>query len=321
MSTTSCLVTGGTGFVGARVVEALLRRGDRVTVLGRKPAGAAGAGEGAAPAFVRGDLESTALDLGGEPYQVVYHVAGLAHVVPRTDADRRRFHDVNVKGTERLLEALGRDRQLPEAFVLVSTVAVYGADEGRSLDEDTPRRAADPYGVSKREAEDVVLAWGRERGVRTAIARLPLVAGGGAPGNLGAMVRALRRKRYLGVGDGAAQRSMVMARDVAEILPKMAETGGTYNLTDGHHPTFAELEAVLAGALRQPVPLRLPMWLADLGATVGDRLQQLLGRPIPLNHRTLGKMTSTLTFDDRRAREALGWRPSRVVDCAAELVA
>src|SRR5690348_8117321 len=104
MSSTSVLVTGGTGFIGAHVVSALRRRGERVTVLGRRAAAVvATSSEGGAahepPAFLKADLGAGAVDLAGGPYQVVYHVAGLAHVVPKTDAERKRFHEVNVNGT------------------------------------------------------------------------------------------------------------------------------------------------------------------------------------------------------------------------------
>src|SRR5690606_7779589 len=145
------------------------------------------------------------------------------------------------RGTEHLLAALERQARLPEAFVLVSTVAVYGREAGEGLTEATPREAEDPYGLSKRQAEDAVQAWGARHGVRVGIVRLPLVAGTGAPGNLGAMVQAIRRGRYLGIGDGSARRSVVLAADVARVLPAVAERGGTYNLTDGRHPSFAEI--------------------------------------------------------------------------------
>ena len=156
--------------------------------------------------------------------------------------------------------------------------------------------------------------------MRTAIVRLPLVAGPGAPGNLGAMVRGLCSGKYLGLGSGAARRSMVWGAEVGRILPKLARAGGVFHLTDGHHPSFAELEAALAEALNKKSPWRLPLGVAKLGAWTGDILNQWTKLNVPLNTRSLTKMTSTLTFSDERARKELGWNPSRVVDHAAELV-
>jgi nucleoside-diphosphate-sugar epimerase len=306
------LVTGGTGFIGRYLVDHLRERGDDVVVFVRRPATGA--------AQVVGDLTDPTLDLGAETFDVVYHVAGQAHVVPATPEEAERFYAVNARGTEHLLAALDRQDTLPEAVVLVSTVAVYGRDEGVLLDEDTPRAATDPYGDSKREAEDLVLDWGERRSVRIGIVRLPLVAGPEAPGNLGAMVRALARRRYLGIGDGTARRSMVWVEDVARILPVLAQRGGVYHLTDGTHPSFAELEAALADALGRRVPRHLPLAVARLGGRVGDVVQRVTGWRPPLTTRTVNKMTTTLTFSDTRARADLGWSPTPVLDLADRLV-
>ena len=311
MSRPHFLVTGGSGFLGRQVLPSLVTEAT-VTVLSRRPV----------ERFftIATDLTAPDLDLGDKFFSTVYHLAGWAHCVPRTEAEREMFFRVNAGGTRNLLRALERTGHLPEVFVLISTVAVYGVETGTLLDESTPCRAGDAYGASKREAEEAMTEWGQRQGVRTAIVRLPLVAGPGAPGNLGAMVRGLRRGTYVGLGSGAARRSMVWAAEVGRILPKIARVGGVFHLTDGHHPSFAELEAALAKALAKKSPWRLPLGVARLGAWTGDRLNQWTRWNVPLNTRSLTKMTSTLTFSDERAAKELGWNPSRVVDHAAELV-
>ncbi|MGH9941827.1 MAG: NAD-dependent epimerase/dehydratase family protein [Pyrinomonadaceae bacterium] len=307
------LVTGGSGFLGGLLVDHLRAAGEEVTVLGRRPV------EGTKQ--IVADLARPSLDLGGAEFRTVYHLAGLAHVVPRGRTERELFFQINLEGTRRLLKALERSGRLPEAIVFVSTVAVYGAESGTMLDEATPRRAADPYGASKCAAEDALREWGTKRGVRTGVVRLPLVAGRGAPGNLGAMVRALKSYRYFGVGDGAARRSMVLASDVCRALPEVAKVGGVFHLTDGDHPSFAELEQSLSAALGKKTPRRLPLWLARSGARAGEAWESLSRGRAPLTTRSLTKMTSTLTFCDARARQSFSWNPRRVLDHAAELVA
>jgi len=309
----SCLVTGGSGFVGRPLVRRLERDGHAVTVVALE----------AEPGqrTVVADLSAGPVDLGSERYREVYHLAGLAHLEPHGEAQRARFVAVNLGGTRALLDSLERCSELPESLLLVSTVAVYGREAGTLLDEDTPRRASDPYGASKRDAEDLVLAWGEEHGVRTAIARLPLVAGPNAPGNLKRMVVAIAAGRYLGVGPGSARRSMVWVDDVAAILPRMARSGGVYHLTDGRHPTFAELERRLAAALGRRPPWRVPLPLARLLAMAGDVVEMVSGRRAPFNRRALSKMTSSLTFSDERARQQLAWAPGQVLDRIGELVA
>lgn len=310
--TSACLVTGGSGFLGRHLVRHLEEQDHAVTILGRSPV------SGHATVLV--DLSRGEVDLHGQAFREVYHVAGLAHLEPRTDEQRQRFTEVNVEGTRRLLAGLEHARDLPQAFLLVSSVSVYGVEEGVLLDETTERRAVDPYGLSKRRAEDLVLEWGACRGVRTAIVRLPLVAGPGAPGNLGRMVAALGTGRYLGVGAGTARRSMVRVRDVAAALPAVARAGGIFHLTDGHHPSFAELEAALAEALGRPPLWRLPMPLARAAAVAGETIELLTRRRMPFDRRVLAKMTSTLTFSDTKARRELEWAPTRVLDAVRELL-
>lgn len=303
-----CLVTGACGFLGRIVSGELERSGIEVDRLDRSDV----------PGVHSADLVAGPPDLPGEGYDSVFHLAGKAHVVPRTEEERQQFFDVNVRGTANLLQALDQQARRPESFVLVSTVAIYGRDVGEGLNEDTPRGATDPYGISKRQAEDLVLEWGARNGVITGIVRLPLVAGSGAPGNLGAMISAMRRGRYAGIGDGSARRSIVNAVDVAAVLPTVGKTGGIFHLTDGHHPTFAEIEAAIAEALQRPMPRRIPLGMARVGAAVGDAVVKVTGRRFPLTTRSLGKMTSTLTFDDTRAREKLGWAPRPVMASARE---
>ncbi len=62
------------------------------------------------------------------------------------------------------------------------------------------------------------------------------------------------------------------------------------------------------------------MPLAHTAAEVGDALEALTRKQMPFNRRALGKMTSTLTFSDEKARQALGWRPTRVLDFVEELL-
>jgi nucleoside-diphosphate-sugar epimerase len=134
------------------------------------------------------------------------------------------------------------------------------------------------------------------------------------------MVSAIAAGRYLGVGTGTARRSMVRLADVAEVFPKIAVVGGVFHLTDGFHPSFAELESAIAAALDRRPPLRLPTPLARAAAVAGDVLELLVRRRMPFNHRTLVKMTSTLTFSDEKARRLLGWQPTRVLDFVRELL-
>ena len=190
-----CLVTGASGFFGQYVARVLASAGSEVTVYGRRAV--------TGYRFLQADLVAAA-PAAVAGFDAVYHAAGLAHVVPRSEAERQAFYQVNREGTRRLLEAIDRGGEPPETFLLISTVAVYGVNEGVLLDEGTQCWAADPYGESKRQAEDMLLEWASRRGVRSTVIRLPLVVGAGAPGNLRSMVEAIRRGRYRDIGGAGA---------------------------------------------------------------------------------------------------------------------
>jgi nucleoside-diphosphate-sugar epimerase len=309
-----CLITGASGFVGKHLATCLRDSGRGVVSLSKD-------GLPDQSSFVA-DLGAGEVDLSSARvgFEEVYHLAGMAHIVPRTQEERELFFHVNVNGTSNLLRSIERTGRLPERLIFVSSVAVYGVEEGWMLNEDTPRGATDPYGLSKRQAEDLLTEWCYKNSVRLGIVRLPLVAGKNPPGNLGMMIHAMTRGWYVSIGPGTARRSIVLAEDVSRILPRVAANGGVFHLTDGCHPSIGEIEVALASTLKKRNPLRLPMWVARAGAVVGDRCRQLTGFSLPFDSRILRKMTSTLTFSDEKARSLLGWKPSSFLDRLPDLV-
>ena len=112
-----------------------------------------------------------------QPFEMVIHSAGKAHVVPKTDAEKEEFYKVNTQGTINLLQALEGVKNEIKAFILISTVAVYGLNKGENIDEEAPLNATDPYGHSKILAEKAVIKWGVENKVKIVILILPLIIG------------------------------------------------------------------------------------------------------------------------------------------------
>ena len=292
------LMTGASGFLGKYVHRALLQKNFDVDTIGRSTANS-----------IVCDLTKKIPEGLHAPYKLIVHIAGKAHVVPKTVEEAKDFYDVNALGTQNLLEAVGNTSSHPSLFVYISTVAVYGVESGEYIAENHPLNGKSPYAISKLEAEDCIAKWCQKHGIICLILRLPLVVGENAPGNLGAMENAISKGRYFNIGGGMARKSMVLAEDVAELIANAPEHTGVFNLTDGEHPSFAELSKVMAKKLDIKSPGNIPMWLARLIALAGD----ILGPKAPLNSEKLSKITSTLTFDDSLAKEKLGWSPKRVL--------
>ncbi|WP_316786225.1 NAD-dependent epimerase/dehydratase family protein [Pedobacter frigiditerrae] len=287
------LLTGASGFLG-KYIFAELSSFSEVITLSRNGS------------VINTDLTKKVPDL--PELDLVIHAAGKAHVMPKNAVEKKQFFDVNLTGTNNLLKGLERSGFLPHTFVLISTVAVYGLDTGHLVDESAKLEAKDPYGQSKIQAEQLVLDWCKANNVIVSILRLPLLVGENPPGNLGAMINGIKHGYYFNIAGGKAKKSMVFASDVAKLIPMVAEIGGVYNVTDGYHPSFFEIAEVIAKQLDKKKPLNIPLWLARTVAIFGN----LIGNKAPINSHKLNKITSELTFDDRKIRSVVNWKPHSV---------
>ncbi len=290
------LFTGGTGFLGKNV-RPILDKEYEVTTCGIT-----------SEDMIKANLakETPKLD---KHYDIVLHACGKAHVVPKTEAEKKAFFDVNYTGTKHLCEALEKVG-VPKAIVFISTVAVYGCEYGDLITEEHPLEGKTPYAKSKIMAEEYLTEWCKKNNVVLGILRPSLLAGKDAPGNLGAMVNGVRKGFYMNIAGGKVIKSILMAEDIARILPSLVEKGGTYNVCDTRQPSFGELSISVAKQLGKGKPMNIPYWMAWCMAKVGD----LLGSKAPINSYKLEKMTKSLTFSNEKARKELGWEPLDVLD-------
>lgn len=242
-------------------------------------------------------------------YDVVLHAAGKAHTVPKTEEEKKVFYDVNYQGTVNLCKALEK-AGLPKSFVFISTVAVYGCEYGELIDEYHPLNGNTPYAESKKMAEEYLTKWCLDNQVKLSILRPSLLAGKNAPGNLGAMVNGIKKGFYLNIAGGKVRKSVLMAEDIARLLPVLEDKSGIYNVCDTNQPTFGEISASVAKQLGKRKPISIPYWMAWCMAKVGD----LLGSKAPINSYKLEKMTKSLTFSNNKARHELNWEPLDVLD-------
>lgn len=287
-------LTGSSGFLGTNISKELEGLENfNVLRIGRQPS----------DEFMF-DLseESTTLI----PVDYCIHCAGLAHVTPGNEQEADLFHRINTKGTKNLLDSM--DSSKLKGFVFISTVAVYGLDEGEQISEDTDLKANTPYGISKLKAEQVVINWCETRHIPFLILRLPLIVGTNPPGNLDKMRRGMLSGRYATIRGNQARKSVVFAGDVGSVIARWIQSGmktsGTYNLTDRVHPKFTEIEHRVQEQLGVKRVLKLPMAFARVLARVGDTISV-----IPVNSDMLRKITSTLTFNDDKAQKELSYQP------------
>ncbi|HPI55499.1 MAG TPA: NAD-dependent epimerase/dehydratase family protein [Chitinophagaceae bacterium] len=291
-------VTGGAGFLGKYIVQQLSEN-FQVQSIGRSQAN-----------DIVVDLTCEVPHFNEVP-QYVVHAAGKAHIYPKTAAEKQAFFDVNVKGTANLLKALSA--HVPKRFVFISTVAVYGLEQGTLIDEATPLLGTSPYAQSKIQAEALIQAWCREHQIPFLILRLPLVVGKNAPGNLGKMIKAIEKGRYVRIAKGDARKSAVLAADVAALVQQWLQQAeprsGIYHVTDGYHPSFYEIEERIRTHFQRTLIPTIPSWLGRLLGRIGDIIPGS-----PFTSQTLAKITHTFTFSDANARNEIGWTSKSVLE-------
>lgn len=271
-------VTGGTGFVGAHLVQALRARGDAVACLVRSPAKADALGW-TDVRIVRGDLDdAAALRDGCAAADVIYHVAGRISA-----RNLGEFMRANRDGTANVLEAVApgwRGR-----FVLVSSLAAGGPTvPGQPIDESRPPSPVTPYGQSKLAAEVLV----RAMAPSWTVVRPPAVYGEWDREVLKAFK--LARTGFTPVfGDGSQELSVVYAGDLAAALVAVATAPAAANrVYYAAHPavtTSRELVRAIGRAVgREPriVPLPAPiarglLWTIGTIAHLGGQATVLSG--------------------------------------------
>jgi GlcNAc-P-P-Und epimerase len=290
------LFTGASGFLGTNIYHILAEEYD-INTIGLT------------------DSDNYNIDLSKEVpdlrsyFDIILHAAGKAHYVAKTGEEKQLFFEINETGTKNLCRAL-EGSKLPKVFVFISSVAVYGLESGENISEDQPLIGTTPYARSKINAESFLQDWCSKQNVTLGIIRPSLIAGKNPPGNLGSMIKGIRSGAYLSIGDGNARKSIIMADDIARIIPKLSETGGIYNLCDDHHPSFRELETLIANQIGKNRPWSIPYWCAKSLAVIGDHI----GKGFPINTMVLDKIVKPLTFSNKKAKRDLDWQPLSVLN-------
>lgn len=291
------LFTGASGFLGANILPKLQLDYEQVTTLGHLPAD-----------DITADLTKSVPVLPTK-FDIVLHAAGKAHIVPKSSAEEQAFYDVNFEGTKNLCAALEMVG-VPETLIFISTVAVYGLESGTLIDESYPLNGTTPYAKSKIMAEKYLEDWCHKNNVVLTILRPSLLAGVNPPGNLGDMINGIKKGFYFNIAGGKVCKSVLMAHDIANIIPMVKNKGGIYNVCDTTQPTFGQLSVVIARQLGKRKPLSIPYWIAKCVAIFGD----MVGNRFPINSSRLDKLTKSLTFSNRKAVDQLGWSPMKVLE-------
>lgn len=313
MSANTVLVTGASGFVGSAVCARLLEGGSRVRALLR-PGSAAPAGT--EPVVAAGLHDGEALRRAVEGVDAVVHLAARVHVMRDAASDPlAEFRAVNVEGTRRLArEAAAAGVR---TFVFASSVKAMGEMSPASgpWTEATPPAPADPYGVSKLEAE-AALAAEAAGGMRAAVLRLPLVYGPGVKANMLRLFQLVDRGVPLPLGGIRNRRSLLFvgnAADAVRAVLAAPDAAGVFLVSDGEDLATPELVRRIGRALGRPARLLpVPEALFRAAAAAGDVVSRAV--PFPFTRAAADRLLGSLAVDSGRLRRMAGWTPPFTVD-------
>jgi UDP-glucose 4-epimerase len=287
------LVSGGAGFIGRRVVDALLAEGcAEVMVVDNLSAGLPMPGR-------RPRLQTRVLDIRDAERleaafqdfapDTVIHLAAVHHI-PTCETQRALALDVNVVGTETILEAAARARSA--RFVLASSGAVYDWNDGPLDEATTPLRPSDNYSVAKHANEQQTRLWADRTGGAAIVARLFNTIGPGDPNahlipDIVAQIPEAARTAEISLGNLSPRRDYIHVDDAARAIADLANRPRTpgvevFNVATGAEVSVAELVEALAIVMGVQILVRedptrkrrvdRPSQLGDIG-----KIRQALG--------------------------------------------
>lgn len=304
---TKVLITGVNGFVGTALADKLVDKG--FIVNGAVRSLRSNSSSGTIAKFAITDIDSsTDWRQALQDVDVVIHLAARVHVMNDTAIDTLpEFRRVNVDGT------LNLARQSVEAgvqrFIFISSVKVNGEGTllGHPYRAEDPPAPVDPYGISKREAEDALRQLASETGMAVVIIRPPLIYGPGVKANFLSMMRWLAKGVPLPLGAIHNKRSLLALDNLVDLILTCihhpAAANETFLASDGQDLSTTELLQRMAAALgKKTYLLPVPGLLLEWGA-------RLLGKQA-ITQRLCG----SLQVDISKARNLLDWKPPVSLD-------
>jgi len=292
------LVTGGSGFIGTRLVEVLLEAGHSVTIFDK-------ANSSHYPELVTiGDVrDRSALSDALKGMDLVYHLAA-EHADDVTPFSL--YADVNIGGAINLVEALKANEI--KHLIFTSSVAIYGLNRGEP-NETFDAQPFNEYGRTKYEAEKIFTTWATEEKSHLTMLRPAVVFGERNRGNVYNLIRQIESGKFMMVGNGENRKSMGYVGNIAAFLAYQAtqkeEQIAIYNFAGKPDLTSNEIVAIIKKSLGNTTPtLSLPYSIGLLGGYLFDILAKISGRKFPISSIRIKKFTAETTVDTTKLLES-----------------
>ncbi len=305
------LITGGTGFIGSRLGLRCLQRGDSVTLFGQvnNPAEKENQRvlEDRGAKVILGsvtDRDEVFESLKG--IECVYHLAAAQHEVNVPD---QHFRNVNVNGAKNILEASVQAGV--KIFVHGSTIGVYGDALDGEIDETSPLQPNNIYGVTKLEAEKLVLSF--QQKLPVVIVRISETYG---PGDyrLLKLFKAIKKGIFFVIGNGKNLHHLIHIDDLIDGLFLAATVeeakGKAFVLAGKDVLTTREMAEVVAAQLKKKLSrFQIPLFPFLLLASILEGTLRPLGIQPPLHKRRMDFFKKSFSFSQEHSKTVLSFVP------------
>jgi len=315
------VVTGATGFVGKALISDLLSKTVEVKAIVRQSSTALSS---SIKQVVVGDLSDLALNDSSASLrdafygvEVVVHTAARVHVMNDDASDPlTEFRKVNRDATL-ILARLAAESDV-KRFVFLSSIKVNGEMTRTShpFTPDDVHVPNDPYGLSKYEAEQGLLALAKETGMEVVIIRPPLVYGLGVKANFASMIKWMGKPVPLPFGSIHNQRSLVALDNLVSFISLCADrekspkaANQVFLISDGEDVSTTQLLRKVGQALNLQSPSGITAWLVPVPVSIMTFFAKLLGKGDVAN-----RLFGSLQVDSSKARDLLGWEPLITMD-------
>jgi nucleoside-diphosphate-sugar epimerase len=304
------LITGATGFIGGHLIDRLQQSGQLIAAVRKDSSQLPEYVKSIVIGEITPDTDWGAALVGVD---IVVHLAARAHILQDTATDpASEFMRANADSTENLAKQaiLAGVKQ----FVFVSSIGAMGSSSQDVLTETVVCQPDTPYGCSKLAAEQALISAASGTEMSWTIFRPTLVYGAGNPGNMERLIKLIRTGLPIPFASIQNRRSLVYVGNlvdaIASSLSHPSADRQMFVISDDRVISTPELVHSIAGILNLNCTLvPFPVKLFQLAGKLGDLIQNILHRPLPLNSRTIDSLTSSLAVDTQYLKTTLDWQP------------
>lgn len=314
----SILITGATGFIASYLIPYLNEQGWRITAATRRSYSYSQFPSPVVPITVGEINNDTNWQKALNNITTVIHLAARAHVLKEeVHNPESEFLKVNTQGTANLV------KQSIQAgvkhFIFISSIGAMATLSDHPLTETSSCQTDTPYGRSKLQAEAALINLASQSSMTWTILRPTLVYGSGNPGNMERLIKLINQGLPLPFGLVKNRRSFLYVGNLVDAIATCLTHPNAKNqiflVSDGQDLSTPELIRKIAYHLERPCNLLpVPPNLLRMAGHLGNAVEQLTQKSLPLNTLTVDRLLGSLFIDSSYIRTTLDWYPPYTLD-------